>query len=463
MSVKLSPVGGAAAQFFDDNGQPLSGGKLFTYAAGTTTPQETYTNFLGNTLHSNPIILDASARIEGEGEIWLDTGKTYKFILKDSNDVLIATYDNIPGINDVDASSIEVEYRNIEVSVQQALDEISDEIDVLQAEVSKDTKINYNWMGFFRTWQNGDAFRVGEFQRNLGASGATFARVNFVDNSVTCLHVKGVYQPDGIRIQRDATTASTEAVTMVMNLTQAETRPLVGKNVCVQFHALKSAVWTGLQINGRIQYSKEPQQPIVRSDGAYTNGNTILAQENFTLNATMPPENAPFFLTGMLPADAKQIAIVLTVPWVGIAPANDFVDFEGVFLTVGTEPEKVRQDSFANLLVNAQTRYQSSYGYAIAQGSPTKAGSIKATAINSDPATAVIVNVRFSPPMILTPQVLLNNTLTGTENRWLNETTGLSVNGLLYNLSNTGVTAQSNGVVTAGDVLLGQWTAKVVF
>jgi hypothetical protein len=33
------------------------------------------------------------------GEIWLTDGSAYKFILRDSNDVLIATYDNVTGIN----------------------------------------------------------------------------------------------------------------------------------------------------------------------------------------------------------------------------------------------------------------------------------------------------------------------------------------------------------------------------
>jgi hypothetical protein len=39
------------------------------------------------------------------GEIWLTDGLAYKFILRDSNDVLIATYDNITGINSTQPAS----------------------------------------------------------------------------------------------------------------------------------------------------------------------------------------------------------------------------------------------------------------------------------------------------------------------------------------------------------------------
>jgi hypothetical protein len=89
-------VGGAAAQFFTNSGVILSGGKLYTYAAGTTTPQATFTSSSGNTNHTNPIILDSAGRVPG-GEIWL-SALPYKFLIKDSNDVLIGTYDNISGI-----------------------------------------------------------------------------------------------------------------------------------------------------------------------------------------------------------------------------------------------------------------------------------------------------------------------------------------------------------------------------
>jgi len=96
MAVYLSPVGGVAAQFFTNSGVILSGGKLYTYAAGTTTSQTTYTSSSGNANHTNPIILDSAGRVPG-GEIWL-SAPPYKFVLSTSADVLIATYDNISGI-----------------------------------------------------------------------------------------------------------------------------------------------------------------------------------------------------------------------------------------------------------------------------------------------------------------------------------------------------------------------------
>jgi hypothetical protein len=98
MSVTPSPIGGFAAQFFDNNGVILSGGKIFTYAAGTTTPQTTYTSASGTTPHANPIILDSAGRVPG-GEIWLTDGLVYKFVIETATGILLGTYDNITGVN----------------------------------------------------------------------------------------------------------------------------------------------------------------------------------------------------------------------------------------------------------------------------------------------------------------------------------------------------------------------------
>jgi len=79
-------------QFFTANGVPLSGGKLYTYAAGTTTPLVSYTDAGGATPNANPVILNS----RGEASVWLSNAN-YKFKLTDSTDVEIWTVDNIDG------------------------------------------------------------------------------------------------------------------------------------------------------------------------------------------------------------------------------------------------------------------------------------------------------------------------------------------------------------------------------
>ena len=80
----------AKAQFLDATGAPLVGGLVYTYAAGTTTPQATYTDSAGTQPNTNPIVLDA----RGEANIWLGSA-TYKFKLCASDNTELWTVDNI--------------------------------------------------------------------------------------------------------------------------------------------------------------------------------------------------------------------------------------------------------------------------------------------------------------------------------------------------------------------------------
>jgi hypothetical protein len=86
-------------QFFDANGVPLVGGKLYSYAAGTTTPLATYTSSAETTFNTNPILLNS----RGEAEVWLGTPQ-YKFKLTTAADVEIWTVDNITSWSGLEAS-----------------------------------------------------------------------------------------------------------------------------------------------------------------------------------------------------------------------------------------------------------------------------------------------------------------------------------------------------------------------
>lgn len=87
-------------QFFANDGSPLVGGKLYTYAAGTTTPLVTYTSSTGLTANTNPVILDS----RGEASVWLGTSK-YKFVLKDADDVEIWSQDQLAASALVDGTN----------------------------------------------------------------------------------------------------------------------------------------------------------------------------------------------------------------------------------------------------------------------------------------------------------------------------------------------------------------------
>lgn len=76
----LAPM--AKQRFEDNNGDPLTGGKLFTYQAGSTTKTPTYTDSTGGTPNVNPVILDT----RGEANVWLVPGQAYKFTLSPSTD-----------------------------------------------------------------------------------------------------------------------------------------------------------------------------------------------------------------------------------------------------------------------------------------------------------------------------------------------------------------------------------------
>ena len=102
-------------QFFTDaSGNPLSSGKLCTYAAGGSTPQATYSDVTLSTANANPVILSSNGR-PTSGAIFL-SGTSYKFELRTAGTdqtcatgTILWTLDNVSAVptssNNVDFGS----------------------------------------------------------------------------------------------------------------------------------------------------------------------------------------------------------------------------------------------------------------------------------------------------------------------------------------------------------------------
>jgi len=99
VSSYLSPIG-LILQAFTDQGVVLSGGLIYVYAAGTTTPTPTYTDSTLSVANTNPIVLSATGRLPAS--VWLPAGITHKMVLQTSTGATVTggTVDNLTSIND---------------------------------------------------------------------------------------------------------------------------------------------------------------------------------------------------------------------------------------------------------------------------------------------------------------------------------------------------------------------------
>lgn len=108
-------------QFFDNLGNPLVGGTLSAYVAGTTTPTNMFSDNAGTVAGTN-VTLDSRGEPTTIKLIWLDTAVNYKFILKDSTSTTIWTIDNIAPSDLVDGSITAAKLANGSVTTAKIAD-----------------------------------------------------------------------------------------------------------------------------------------------------------------------------------------------------------------------------------------------------------------------------------------------------------------------------------------------------
>lgn len=316
MTVNLSALAGAGAQFLDGSGNLLTGGKLYSYEAGTTTPQITYTSASGITAHSNPIVLDAAGRVP-TGEIWLTAGDNYKFVLTDSNDVLIASYDNITGINGTGITT---------VASSVAFTGFNSQVGTLQNLADNDGS---DWIGFepngagaiARSAQNKmlDTVSVKDF----GAVGDGVANdTDAVQNAFNYVAANGInlYIPSGIYLlNKQIAVTSSKTISVYGD----------GINLSVLRWLSPSTSNGGLNFTQLVAYNA----PSISGLSLYTDANaagtaiSITSPEDIFSNAKLGVNISHVDITGSDTSVACwDIGIHLTFCW---RPCIDFVSIKG--------------------------------------------------------------------------------------------------------------------------------------
>jgi len=86
----MARFGQLDTQYFDASGDPLSGGKIYFFESGTTTPKTTYADINNSIPNTHPVILDAAGR---QPNIFFDG--VAKATLTNSSDVAIVTRDPV--------------------------------------------------------------------------------------------------------------------------------------------------------------------------------------------------------------------------------------------------------------------------------------------------------------------------------------------------------------------------------
>lgn len=358
--------------------------------------------------------------------------------------------------NTIGEGSDKVAHTGTSDTVTEALDKL--ELNKLNnSDLAKENKI---WPGNFATWQRATALNLEIGHRTGVADGVSVARADF-SGGITIESATGDIMPTAIRIQRISGTSGTSPCNAVLTLTERESRALAGKSGTLQFWGKKSSGFAGGNVSVSLQCNDGFEQAITDVSGEYTENHSNLLTITQALTESAP--STPYSNQVTIPEDCTQVSIKLSVSFSGTAGGDDWVQFEGVAF-VESESWSVLSDmAFSAALFSGKTRYQATYPYGLTRGNPTFNGTESAVAASSDPVYALSAPVRFSPSLAVPPVFYFLSPTSGTESRIHHVQGDANINGLAYNLSETGAQVRNNDAgVTDGGVYVFHWVAESI-
>lgn len=319
---------------------------------------------------------------------------------------------------------------------------------------------NAIWPGNFASWQKASALNIPSGVRVGVSDGVSVARADFSDG-ITIESAVGDVMPTGMRIQRISGTSGTSPCNAVLTLTERESRALAGKSGTLQFWGKKSSGFTGGNVSVSLQCNDGFEQAITDASGEYTENHSSLLVISQALTESTP--GTPYSNQVTIPEDCTQVSIKISVPFSGTAGADDWVQFEGVAFVESEAWATLDTMAFSESLFSGKSRYQATYPYGLIKGNPTFQGTESAVAASTDPVYALSSPVRFSPSLAVPPVFYFQSPTSGTESRMYHVQGDANINGLAYNLSESGAQVRNNDAgVTDGGVYVFHWVAESI-
>jgi len=343
--------------FVQGTNDPLSGGLLYTYAAGTSTPLATYAEATAATANANPVVLDSN----GEATIF-PGASSYKLILKNSAGVTQWTLDN-------------VSYTGLQDSIS-----------------------GHNFLidGGFEQWQEATTYTGAATLKLLDAWSVaipTGTASNFTISRQTSGRSGSKYC---MRIQRNAAATDVGQVSLIQDLETADSLALQEQQVVLSFWARVGANWSG-SVNSFV-YSGTGTDEAWRTAGGYT-GQATVATNSGALSLSTSWQQ---FIITSSDAALSSLTQVGALPFYhitfsGTAGASDYIDIDDVQLEIGTSVSAFERINAGELLRQGQRRYYKTFAQATAPAQ--NAGTVGAYFLPPQDVAAATASYTPSVPM----------------------------------------------------------------
>lgn len=231
----------------------------------------------------------------------------------------------------------------------------TDLVDVADTQTIIEALPQYNLItnGMLEYWPNGTSF-TSFSARTLVLPDFTFARTTFAAGS-TISQIAGQMQKYAVRIRRDDSDTSTEAMAFVHTLTQLDSQKFIIENeyLGIQFRCRKGAGYSDADdfLRVQVRYTDTVgEQQITAASGLFATTDLPVQSANTGITPTENWEDY-FLQIGPVPSDATQLSIRFTWTPTGTA-SNDYIDLEQITLFVGKLRSPVIRKPYDDTVTN---------------------------------------------------------------------------------------------------------------